>query len=206
MASNGLQNLMSFDAATRDYIKSNEGYDDKIYLDTKNIPTTGYGFNINAEHIRNLIPTDVLNRKRALTRPESDRIFDKVYGQAVFDARQYLGGDVFDRLPNQQKQVIVDMAYNMGLTRLNSFKGMKKALESGDMAGARRELLDSNYAREDVPNRALRNAELMHPIAGGVASLASPSQSEFKKAFAQARKAGKKTFQFNGKSYTTEVK
>lgn len=197
---------MSFDAATRDYIKSNEGYDDKVYLDTKNIPTTGYGFNIEAEHIRKLIPADVLNKKRALTKTEADQIFEKVYAQSVADARQYLGGDVFDRLPNQQKQVVIDMAYNMGLTRLSGFKGMKKALESGDMAGARRELMDSDYAREDVPNRALRNAELMHPVASGVASLASPSQSEFKKAFAQARKAGKKTFQFNGKIYTTEVK
>lgn len=197
---------MSFGTPTRDYIKRNEGYDDNIYMDTKKIPTTGYGFNINAEHIRKLIPSDVLNKKRALTKPEADQIFEKVYTQSVADARQYLGGDVFDRLPNQQKQVVVDMAYNMGLTRLSGFKGMKKALESGDMVGARRELLDSNYAREDVPNRALRNAELMHPVTSGVASLASPPKSEFNKAFAQARKAGKKTFQFNGKSYTTEVK
>ena len=201
MVFDGLQDLMSFDEAVKDYIKINEGYDPNIYKDTKNIPTTGYGFNLKAEHIKKLIPSDVLAGKRALKEDESNRIFEKVYEQSVNDARQYIGAETFDNLPNQQKQVLIDMAYNMGLTSLNKFQDMRTALQSGDMSRARRELLDSKYAREDVPDRAMRNADLLYKQDESLSGV-----SDFSKAFSEARKAGKKIFEFNGKKYTTEVK
>lgn len=202
----GLQDLMSYDNVIKDYIKKNEGYSPDIYKDTKKIPTTGYGFNIKAEHIKKLIPNDVLNGRRALKQDESNQIFEKVYNQAVSDARQYVGKDIFDRLPNNQKQAVIDMAYNMGITRLNGFEGMKKAIVEGNPEAIRRELLDSNYARVDVPDRALRNADLVTQKSSGLASLPSKKMSDFDVAFASARKSGKKTFEFGGKLYKVEMK
>lgn len=146
---------------TAKYIKENEGYNPNIYKDTKKIPTTGYGFNINAEHIRQYIPKDVLRGQRALTQQESDDIFNKVYTQSVNDARTFVTPEVFEKLSNTQKQALIDMSYNMGLTKLNKFNRLREALYKGDKIGAKREVLDSDYARKDVPNRALKNANLM---------------------------------------------
>lgn len=202
-----LRELVSFDQGTKDYIKSNEGYDDTIYKDTKNIPTTGYGFNMKAEHVRRYIPADVLRGKRALTKPESEAIFDKVYMQAVKDARQFVGDETFQKLPNNAKQVIIDMSYNMGLTRLNKFENMKKALQSGDISTASKEMMDSDYARKDVPSRAKKNLGILMPAQDGqVEKLASDNISARGMAFREARKKGLKTFMFDGKEYTTEVK
>jgi len=71
------------------------------------------------------------------------------------------GRDNFTNLTNSQKKALIDMSYNMGLTRLNKFKELRKALFAGDKMSAKREVLDSKYAREDVPSRALKNANLM---------------------------------------------
>jgi lysozyme len=157
----GLEELLSFDQETKNYVKDNEGYNPNIYDDTKNIPTTGYGFNTKAAHVRKHIPRDVLNKKRALTRQESDSIFEKVYSQAVVDAEDFVTPEVFNNLPNNQKKVLIDMSYNMGATSLRKFKNMRTALQSGNTENARKELLDSEYARTDVPDRAMRNADLM---------------------------------------------
>lgn len=204
----GLNELLNVNNTFKEYIKANEGYDPNIYNDTKKIPTTGYGFNLKAEHIREQIPPDVLSGKRALKKQEAEVIFENVYTQSINDARQFVGNETFNSLGNEQKQVLIDMAYNMGLTRLNKFNNMRKALQSGDMKTARKELLDSKYATEDVPNRALKNADLLYKDEGSLYNLISEDAklSPFKKAFAEARKAGKKTFEFNGKKYTTEVK
>lgn len=162
MESSQLKDLVSSDEIIKAYIKKNEGYSDSIYKDTKKIPTTGYGFNIKAEHVKKYIPNDVLQGKRALKKQEADEIFEKLYSQSVKDAKQYLGGDVFNKLPNDKKQVVVDMAYNLGLPRLMGFEEMKKGILANDYNKARRELLDSKYAREDVGDRAVRNANLMY--------------------------------------------
>ena len=203
----GLQGLMSIDQQIKDYIKRNEGYNPNIYNDTKIIPTTGYGFNIKADHIKRLIPRDVLSGKRALTKPESDDIFEKVYTTAVSDAESFVGSKVFNTLPSEKKQVLIDMSYNMGGTKLRGFERMREALISGDMATARKELLDSNYARYDVPNRAMRNANLIYSDNNSLANLSSVKQkSDFDIAFAKARKAGLKEFDYKGKKIKVEVK
>ncbi len=81
---------------------------------------------------------------------------------AIKDAQRFMGGEEnFGNLTNSQKKGLIDMSYNMGLTKLNRFKELRKALFKGDKMGAKREVLDSKYAREDVPSRALKNANLM---------------------------------------------
>ena len=75
------------------------------------------------------------------------------------DARTFLGGS-FNRLEGPRYHAIVDMALNLGLTRLNKFKKLKAAIEEGDFDKAADEILDSNYAKQ-VGNRATRNIKLM---------------------------------------------
>jgi len=147
---------------TMDYVKGNEGYSSKIYNDTEELETIGYGFRIKDETTRSLLPTDVVNGKRDLTKEEADSVFKKRFKIAMSDAVSYMGGqDNFTKLTKSQKKGLIDMSYNMGLTSLNGFDDLRKALFLGDNLKAKEEVLNSKYAREDVPNRAKQNANLM---------------------------------------------
>lgn len=156
-----LEKLMSFDQDSRNYVKANEGYNPNIYLDTKKIPTTGYGFNLKAEHIRKFIPQDVLAGKRALTERESNIVFEQAYTQAVKDAQRFVGLDTFKKLPENAKKAVIDMSYNLGLSSLMGFNKLKQALQKGDLQKASNEIINSKYAQVDVPARAKRNAKLL---------------------------------------------
>lgn len=57
--------------------------------------------------------------------------------------------------------VIVNMAFTLGIAGLRSFKNMIAAVEALNFKQAATEILDSKYAKEDVPNRAKRNAYIM---------------------------------------------
>ena len=159
----GLQDLIPFSVLSKQSIKKNEGYDPNIYNDTKKIATTGYGFNTEEAHVKKLLPKDVLDKKRGLTPEESDSIFESLYSTATKDAMDFVTPEIFGQLPLEAKQVVVDMSYQLGGPRLRGFEEMQKALKSGDMETARKELLNSKYATQDTPNRALRNANLLSP-------------------------------------------
>lgn len=148
--------------STIDYIKTNEGYRDTIYNDTKGLKTIGYGFNLTDTETARLLPYEVVSGKRKITREEADLVFSKRLNIAMKDAISFMGGqENYANLTDSQKKGLIDMAYNLGLTRLNKFEKLREALFNGDKLRAKDEVLDSKYAREDVPNRALKNANLM---------------------------------------------
>ena len=61
------------------------------------------------------------------------------------------------------KNILSNMHYNLGLTRLLKFKKMWAALEDNDFNTAADEMLDSRWATQ-VPNRANRLADRMRNI------------------------------------------
>lgn len=63
-------------------------------------------------------------------------------------------------LNNPREDVLVNMAYQMGLHRLLGFKKALAAMLAGDFEEAAREMLDSAWARQ-TPRRARRLAEQM---------------------------------------------
>lgn len=66
----------------------------------------------------------------------------------------------FAKLNGPRQAVIIDMVFNIGITRLYGFKKMRAAIEAGDFETAAKELLDSKYARQ-VAYRARLNAEIL---------------------------------------------
>lgn len=74
--------------------------------------------------------------------------------------RAALGLPWFSKLNGPRQAVIIDMVFNIGITRLYGFKKMRAAIEAGDFETAAKEMLDSKYARQ-VANRARLNAEIM---------------------------------------------
>ena len=61
------------------------------------------------------------------------------------------------RLSDTRQEALADMAFNLGIKRLQGFQKMLEALRRGQWADAAKECLDSRYARQ-VGNRAKRNA------------------------------------------------
>ena len=61
------------------------------------------------------------------------------------------------------QEILMDMAYNLGVPRLMGFKKMWEAIADKDWERAAIEILDSVYAGQ-VPYRAQRNAEKMRAV------------------------------------------
>ena len=59
-----------------------------------------------------------------------------------------------------RQRVIIDMAFNMGVPRLNKFVKMWKAIDEENFAEAKTQMLDSRWANQ-VGNRAVRLSNAM---------------------------------------------
>lgn len=68
--------------------------------------------------------------------------------------------DFYSKLTPVRKAVLIDMAFNLGLTRLMKFRKMIAALELEDYDTAAEEMLDSKWAT-DVGQRSKRLAKMM---------------------------------------------
>ena len=70
----------------------------------------------------------------------------------------------FGSLPEEAQQVIANMMFNMGRTRLSKFKGMKRGVDSRDWNAAADEMVDSRWYRQ-VTKRADRLVERIRALA-----------------------------------------
>ena len=72
--------------------------------------------------------------------------------------------DGWDGYPQEVKQVIANMMFNMGRPRLSKFKGMKAAVDARDFKRASEEMVDSRWYTQ-VTNRARRLVNRMRALA-----------------------------------------
>lgn len=121
--------------------------------DYQGVPHVGYGFNLTEKSIRDMVDPAILAGKRGMTRDEADKIFMVKYNQAARDAYNFAGRDAMLNLPPEKQAILVDMAYNMGGPRLNTFVKMQEALQAGDNQRAAAEMKNSNWYKQ-VGNRA----------------------------------------------------
>ena len=70
--------------------------------------------------------------------------------------------DFYD-LPEEVQQIIANMMFNMGRTRLSKFKGMKRGVDAKDWNAAADEMVDSKWYRQ-VTKRADRLVERMRNV------------------------------------------
>lgn len=128
-------------------VRLNEGLRLKPYHCTAGKLTIGYGRNledvgITAEEAEMLLYNDLAAADRDLKRA--------LPWVASLDAAR--------------QEALLDMAFNLGISRLLRFKKMLAALQEKDWEGAANQCLDSTYARQ-VGARAHRNA---HALKHGV--------------------------------------
>lgn len=122
-------------------IKQHEGYRNTVYLDTEGIPTVGYG---HALHVGSPFPPHA-----------SQELFRMDYN---FACQDYVKLDL--ELDNVRRAVIIDMLFNLGLSKLKGFRKMLAALRVGDYEKAADEMLDSKWSRQ-VKNRVVRLSKMM---------------------------------------------
>jgi len=121
-----------------EHLKIDEGFRAKPYQDTLGNWTFGHGFTWISE-------------------PESEVILRMRVDSLRADLMQ---ADLFRGLSDNRQKVLLNMAFNLGLTGLYRFKKMWLALMENDYTKASQEMMASNWAVQ-VGKRADRLAKIM---------------------------------------------
>ena len=127
----------------QDGIKQDEGFSAKPYKCTAGKLTIGYGRNIEDIGVSEDEAQYMLNN-------DISYCYKKI--KAVFP--------FFETLSKPRQYVLINMCYNVGITRLAGFKIMLAELSQGNYNQAAAEMLNSKWAAQ-VPNRAARLAGIM---------------------------------------------
>lgn len=134
-------------------IKKHEGFRNKVYKDTLNKRTIGYG---------HLCVEDWWEDDKEYPEAQLDRIFDKDFEKAKDGASKlYEGCEISDTA----KGIIIEMVFQLGTTGVSKFKNMWKALKETppNYSVAKIEMLDSRWAKQ-TPNRAKELSNTMGGI------------------------------------------
>lgn len=125
-----------------DLIKKHEGYRDRIYLDTVGVPTGGYGHAfLQGSHLPHYI-------------------WEKVFWFDHYNAVQDYEAIGF-KLNAPRKAAVVNMLFNLGITKFKKFKNMIAAIRAGDWETASREMLNSKWACQVGPARSEELAKML---------------------------------------------
>jgi len=131
-----------------------EGYREKAYLDTKGNVTIGVGFNLERKDAKQRITSigldfkEVYEGRKTLTRPQVISILTEDIAQARLDAKKYLKTKEYQELKPEAQNIVTDMAFNLGYTRLSKFKNLRKALINENYCAAADEMVNSKWYRE----------------------------------------------------------
>ena len=131
-------------------LKRHEGVMYEVYLDTEGLPTAGIG------HLLEGNPDFKVGD--AVTEEQVDAWFEEDCAEAVEDCEAIFTD--FEALPETVQRVIVNMAFNLGRTRLGKFKNMIAAIEEGDYNRAADEMMDSRWYVQ-VKTRGVELVEMM---------------------------------------------
>lgn len=126
----------------KDHIKEYEGLSNVLYKCTSNKLSIGYGRNLE----------DV-----GISKDEAEYLLKNDIDIALDEVSEHFD---MPNLPEPAQIVLVDMCFNMGISRLLNFRNMIKAIEQDEWDKAADELLDSKYAAQ-TKRRARMNASLL---------------------------------------------
>ena len=137
-------------------LEIDEGLVEAVYLDHLNLKTVGIG------HLcRQGEPEYDMEVGDPVSRERINELFNEDVESVLSDCNRLYPD--FDELPEEAKQIICNMMFNMGLGRLSAFKGMKRGVDARDWESAANEMVDSKWYNQ-VPNRAERLVERMRQI------------------------------------------
>lgn len=141
----------------RRQLKVDEGVEYEVYLDHLGKPTFGIGHLIKKKDTEYGAGVGF-----AVTKQRVNEVFAKDCS-VVLDDCVKLWPD-FKKKPEEVKQILANMMFNLGRTRLKRFKRLHAALESAKYYDAAAEMKDSKWYRQ-VPVRAERLCKRMLKVA-----------------------------------------
>ena len=124
-------------------IKHHEGYRSRVYKCTEGYDTIGYGFAIKDLELDEDMAEEILLRKL-------EKLIKRVRSKF----------DWLDEVPREVQGVLVEMAYQMGLSNVSKFKKALHAMLMLQWKLAAKELLDSRWAKQ-TPNRAKELSDII---------------------------------------------
>lgn len=138
-----------------DLIK-HEGYKDEIYLCSEGIPTFGIGHAVKEKDPEYAWPVGTFIEKERI-----DNAFEADFEDALTDVKALIPN--LDSQPDQCVRVLVNMAFNLGRTRLGKFKNMIKAVTEYNYSEAANQMVDSRWYNQ-VGNRSIELENWMRNI------------------------------------------
>ena len=168
------------------------------YLDSKKIPTIGYGFNLqrgNEEKVNKTlsaagIPFTVNEFVTGVTKDgsvpyvtgkQAESLLLEDYKSHQKEAEKYLGKEDFAKMPQQIQEVLTNMAFNMGGKTLGKFSNFRKLLKAGKFKEASKEMLAGSKKGTDskwYKDVGVRAEELSAIVAGADSSIVEPAGSK----------------------------
>jgi len=131
-------------------LKIDEGVKYEVYLDHLGLATCGIGHLVlETDEESKLEVGDEISEERVI------ELFQKDVASACRDCVMLYGWSGFCEWPEEVQNILINMMFNMGNTRLSKFKKMHEALESQNWEEAAKEGRDSKWYKQ-VTNRAER--------------------------------------------------
>jgi len=137
-------------------LTEDEGCKYEIYLDHLGYKTFGIGHLCKATD-----PENDLQVGSEVSKERVDECFLNDIDKVIEDCTILY--DDFYTLPDEAQLIVANMMFNLGRPRLTNFIRMRKAINEGNFAEAKIQMLDSKWAKQ-VPNRAERLSERMGNI------------------------------------------
>ena len=137
-------------------LTEDEGCKYEIYLDHLGYKTFGIGHLCKATD-----PENDLEVGSQVSKERVDECFLNDIEKVIEDC--IILYDDFYTLPDEAQLIVANMMFNLGRPRLTNFVRMRKAVNEGNFAEAKIQMLDSKWAKQ-VPNRAERLSERMGNI------------------------------------------
>jgi lysozyme len=142
-------------------LKKDEGYRSGLYRDSLGNWTGGYGTLISSNKNLTKAQAEQLAMKKFGYNPnaskeEKQSIWTKQLNNDMMKAQLGIEKMAKERgvnLSDKQKEILTNMAYNMGIGGVGKFNKMWEALKSGDTEKAAMEMKNSRWSSQ-VPNRA----------------------------------------------------
>lgn len=132
-----------------------EGYKEKPYIDTRGYPTVAGGILIGPKGAA------LSNYTFTVPREVGDVWKQSIVKQKTSEISNY--PDIVNALKqcnDARTDIIMSMAYQMGVAGLAGFKNTLKLISTRDFKGAANGMLNSAWAKQ-TPNRAKRHAQVM---------------------------------------------
>ncbi len=140
-----------------DRVIGHEGKEEKMYKDTKGIPTIGVGFNLKRKDSDELLkqvganPRRIKSGREKLNDKQIKRLLRHTLAESKNDAKLLVKN--FDTLPENVQGVLIEMVFNLGKYGLSKFKNFLNYIQNKQWVKASKEMLNSAWAKQ-VGNRS----------------------------------------------------